>query len=52
VLQSCLVGSDRSRTWVFTKTAASVRLKQDHRHKDGSEDRVTQYGGDVGKSIS
>lgn len=42
------VGTDRSRTWVFTKTAASVRLKHDHRHEDGSEDRVTQYGGDAG----
>ncbi len=41
------VGNDRSRTWVFTKTAASVRLKHDHRHEDGSEDRVTQYGGDA-----
>ena len=41
------VGTDRSRTWVFTKTAASVRLKHDHRHADGSEDQVTQYGGDA-----
>ena len=41
------VGNDRSRTWVFTKTAASVRLKHDHRHEEGSEDRVTQYGGDA-----
>lgn len=41
------VGTDRSRTWVFTKTPASVRLKHDHRHADGSEDQVTQYGGDA-----
>ncbi|HVH39532.1 MAG TPA: hypothetical protein VM764_05885 [Gemmatimonadaceae bacterium] len=40
------VGDDRSRTWVLTRTAAGVRLKHDHRHEDGSEDRVTQYGGD------
>jgi hypothetical protein len=40
------VGENRSRTWVFTRTAAGVRLKHDHRHEDGSEDRVTQYGGD------
>ena len=40
------VGTDRSRTWVFTKTATGARLKHDHRHEDGSEDRVTQYGGD------
>jgi hypothetical protein len=41
------VGDDRSRTWVLTRTAAGVRLKHDHRHEDGSEDRVTQYGGDA-----
>ncbi len=41
------VGTDRSRTWVFTKTPASMRLKHDHRHADGSEDQVTQYGGDA-----
>lgn len=40
------VGEDRSRTWVFTRTAEGVRLKHDHRHEDGSEDEVTQYGGD------
>ncbi len=40
------VGDDRSRTWVFTRTAnGGVQLKHDHRHADGSEDRVTQYGG-------
>ncbi len=41
------VGTDRSRTWVFTTTATGARLKHDHRHEDGSEDRVTQYGGDA-----
>jgi hypothetical protein len=40
------VGENRSRTWVFTRTAEGLRLKHDHRHEDGSEDRVTQYGGD------
>lgn len=40
------VGDDRSRTWVFTRTALGVRLKHDHRREDGSEDRMTQYGGD------
>lgn len=40
------VGADRSRTWVLTRTASGLRLKHDHRHEDGSEDRVTQYGGD------
>jgi hypothetical protein len=41
------VGENRSRTWVVTRTAAGLRLKHDHRHEDGSEDRLTQYGGDT-----
>lgn len=41
------VGEDRSRTWVFTRTANGLRLKHDHRHEDGSEDNLTQYGGDT-----
>jgi len=41
------VGEDRSRTWVITPTAAGLRLKHDHRHEDGTEDAVTQYGGDT-----
>ena len=40
-------GDDRSRTWVLTRTADGLRLKHDHRHADGGEDRVTQYGGDT-----
>lgn len=40
-------GFDRSRTWVVTRTDAGLRLKHDHRHDDGSEDAVTQYGGDT-----
>jgi hypothetical protein len=40
------VGDDRSRTWVLTRTARGIRLKHDHRHADGSEDALTQYGGD------
>ena len=39
--------ADRSRTWVLTRTATGLRLKHDHRHADGSEDAVTQYGGDT-----
>lgn len=41
------VGEDRSRTWVITRTATGLRLKHDHRHADGAEDKVTQYGGDT-----
>jgi hypothetical protein len=40
------VGEDRSRTWVVSRTLDGLRLKHDHRHADGSEDAVTQYGGD------
>jgi hypothetical protein len=40
------VGEDKSRTWVFTKSKNQlITLKHDHRHKDGSEDKITQYGG-------
>jgi hypothetical protein len=38
---------DRSRTWVITRTPAGLRLKHDHRHEDGSIDKVTLYGGDT-----
>ena len=41
------VGDDRSRTWVISRTATGLRLKHDHRHADGSEDALTQYGGDT-----
>ncbi len=41
------VGEDRSRTWVITRTAEGLRLKHDHRNEDGSEDVLTQYGGDT-----
>lgn len=41
------VGEDRSRTWVLTRTPVGIRLKHDHRHEDGSEDAITQYGGDT-----
>ena len=40
------VDEDRSRTWVITRTQAGLRLKHDHRHEDGAEDVITQYGGD------
>jgi hypothetical protein len=40
------VGDDRSRTWVLNlENAGLIQLKHDHRHEDGSEDKVTQYGG-------
>jgi hypothetical protein len=39
------VGEDRSRTWVFSRTADGLQLKHDHRHADGTPDAVTLYGG-------
>ena len=39
------VGDDKSRTWVFSKSDNQLTLKHDHRHEDGSEDEITQYGG-------
>lgn len=40
-------GWDRSRTWLVSRTGEGLRLKHDHRHEDGEEDAVTQYGGDT-----
>lgn len=41
------LGANRSRTWVITRTETGLRLKHDHRHEDGTEDPITQYGGDT-----
>jgi hypothetical protein len=42
------VGEDRSRTWVITRLSdVRLRLKHDHRHEDGKEDTLSQYGGDT-----
>ena len=41
------VGEDKSRTWIITRTDAGLRLKHDHRHEDGAEDELSQYGGDT-----
>lgn len=40
-------GEDRSRTWVLTIKNDKIMLKHDHRHEDGSEDEITQYGGEA-----
>jgi hypothetical protein len=40
-----IVGADRSRTWIFTKSSAGLELKHDHRHADGTPDEQTMYGG-------
>lgn len=41
------VGEDRSRTWVISRVGDGLRLKHDHRHADGVEDDLSQYGGDT-----
>lgn len=42
-----MVGNNRSRTWIFKRSGTSIILKHDHRHEDGKEDDVTQYGGET-----
>ncbi len=45
------VGADRSRTWVLTRRGDNrIELKHDHRHEDGTPDRVTMYGGAASNS--
>ncbi|MEK6280220.1 MAG: hypothetical protein AABN95_07670 [Acidobacteriota bacterium] len=39
------VGEDKSRTWVLTLTDKGLLFKHDHRHADGTPDRITMYGG-------
>ncbi|RZK49871.1 MAG: hypothetical protein EOO99_03730 [Pedobacter sp.] len=39
------VGDNKSRTWVLTLKDDRITLKHDHRHEDGSPDKVTMYGG-------
>ena len=40
------VGEDKSRTWVLTMNSDKIlSLKHDHRNPDGSEEKITQYGG-------
>lgn len=41
------IGSDRSRTWILSRTQTGLRLKHEHRKPDGSSDKVTNYGGDT-----
>lgn len=41
------VGEDRSRTWIITPIDGGLRLKHRHMLKDGTEDPVSQYGGDT-----
>lgn len=39
------VGENRSRTWIITQTGSGLSLKHDHRHSDGTPEKVSLYGG-------
>lgn len=39
------VGEDKSRTFILTLTDKGLLFKHDHRHPDGTPDRITMYGG-------
>ena len=39
------VGEDTSRTWIISLSEKGLLLKHDHRHADGTPDKVTMYGG-------
>jgi hypothetical protein len=38
---------NRSRNWILTRVGGTLRLKHDHRHEDGTEEEISQYGGDA-----
>ncbi|MBA3335595.1 MAG: hypothetical protein H0T08_08310 [Acidobacteria bacterium] len=46
------VGANKSRTWVLTKEKDQILLKHDHRHEDGTPDKITMYGGQTTSSGS
>lgn len=47
-----VVDDDHSRTWVFTRSNDGIELRHDHRHRDGTPDAVTLYGGRTSNSGS
>src|SRR5690606_15969826 len=46
------VGDDRSRTWILAPPGSGLLLKHDHRHRDGTPDATTMYGGDTASAGS
>jgi hypothetical protein len=36
---------NRSRTWIFMRTGDGLELRHDHRHRDGTPEEQTWYGG-------
>ncbi|TVQ31470.1 MAG: hypothetical protein EA370_12895 [Wenzhouxiangella sp.] len=41
------VDDNHSRNWILTRSDGTIRLKHDHRNPDGSEEHISQYGGDA-----
>lgn len=41
------VGGNRGRTWVISRTGMGLRLKHEHRRRDGTEEARSRYGGDT-----
>lgn len=41
------VDENRSRNWILTIVDGTIRLKHDHRYPDGTEEHISQYGGDA-----
>ncbi len=41
------VDDNRSRNLMLTKTGHTLRLKHDHRYENGSEEEISQYGGEA-----
>lgn len=39
------VGTDKSRTWLFSLTAQGLHFQHQHLHADGQPDTVSMYGG-------
>ncbi len=39
------VGEDTSRTWLVSAIEGGLQLKHDHRHADGTPDKISLYGG-------
>ncbi|MGY5850347.1 hypothetical protein [Salegentibacter sp. F14] len=44
------VGDNKSRIWVLRFKDDKITLKHEHRHRDGSEDKITEYGGSASNS--
>jgi hypothetical protein len=38
---------NHSRNWIVTRVGGTLRLKHDHRNPDGTEEAISQYGGDA-----